>query len=134
MKKLFIFTATLLLSVVVYAQKGESKTNYFYAVGWEYLPIPNQSLSNMQPVVSNIFYTRCKEDYLPIDKGITNELNDFYSAYYGKRRGFNGLNRMIAFGPYDTWDEAEKDRRKRIADYNRDWNPLLLRDFTVSCD
>lgn len=134
MKKLFILSATFLLSVAVFAQKGETKTNYFYAVGWEYLPMPNQSAANIQPVVSNIFSTRCKEDHLPNNTGITNELNSFYSAYYGKRRGFNGLNRMIAFGPYDTWDEAEKHRRKSIADYNQNWNPILLRDFSVSCD
>ncbi|MGV0927106.1 hypothetical protein ACTS9K_08055 [Empedobacter sp. ULE_I145] len=134
MKKRFIFTVTFLLSVAVFAQKGETKTKYFYAVGWEYLPKADQSLSNRQPVVSNVFATRCKEDYLPIDTGITNELNSFYSAYYGKRRGFHGLNRMIAFGPYDTWDEAEKHRRKSIADYNQNWNPILLRDFSVSCD
>lgn len=41
---------------------------------------------------------------------------------------------MIAFGPYDTWDETEKRRRKSIADYNQNWNPILLRDFSVSCD
>ena len=62
MKKLFILSATLLLSVAAFAQKGETKTNYFYAVGWEYLPMPNQSAANIQPVVSNIFSTRCKED------------------------------------------------------------------------
>jgi len=134
MKKLFIFTATLLLSVAVFAQRGESKTKYFFAVGWEYLPMTDQSASNIQPVVSNIFSTRCKEDRQPYETGITNELNNFYKAYYSKRRGFNGLNRMIAFGPYDTWDEAEKQRRKSIGDYNRDWDPLLLRDFSVSCE
>lgn len=85
-------------------------------------------------MVSNIFSTRCKEDWQPINTGITNELNDCYKAYYGKRRGFNGLNRAIAFGPYDSWDEAEKHRRKNIADYNQKWNPLLLKDFTAGCD
>lgn len=134
MKNGLISAVLLLLSSMVLAQAEKSKTKYFYAVGWEYLPTPNQSLTNLQPVVSNIVSIRCKEDYLPMEKGITNELDAYYTAYYSKYRGFNGLNRKIAFGPYDTWDEAEKDRRKRIADYNQQWTPLLLKDFTFGCD
>ncbi len=134
MKKIIIFTLLLFWSIATFSQKSEGKTKYFYAVGWEYLPLLNQSLVNKQPVVSNVFATYCKEDDLSIDKGITNELDDYYTAYYGKHRGFSGLNLKISFGPYDSWNEAEKYRRKSIADYNLKWNPLLLKDFSVSCD
>lgn len=134
MKKLFLLAVALLLSVFVFAQKSKIKAKYYYAVAWEYLPMPDQSETNIQPLVSNVFALRCREDKQPNKTGITNELNDYYKAYLSKRRGFNGINRAIAFGPFDTWEEAEKQRRKSIVDYNRDWEPILLRDFSAACD
>lgn len=134
MKKLLILTIALLLSVVVFAQKGKIKAKYYYAVAWEYLPMPDQSETNIQPLVSNIFAMYCREDKQPNKTGITNELNDYYEAYLSKSRGFNGINRAIAFGPFDSWSEAEKHRRQSIADYNKNWEPILLRDFSAACD
>ncbi|ERJ60663.1 hypothetical protein [Sphingobacterium paucimobilis] len=134
MKKLFLFTIAFLLSITLFAQKSKIKTKYYYALGWEHLPMPEQSATNKQPLVSNIFGLRCEEDRQPNKTGITNELNDYYRAYLSKSRRFNGLNRAIAFGPFDTWDEAEKHRRKSIADYNQNWRPILLTDFSVGCD
>ena len=81
MKKLFLLAAALLLSVFVFAQKSKIKAKYYYAVAWEYLPMPDQSETNIQPLVSNVFALRCREDKQPNKTGITNELNDYYKAF-----------------------------------------------------
>lgn len=133
MRKILVLAVILLFGIAVNAQKSKIQTKYYYVVGWEYLPMPHQSATNIQPVVSNILGLRCEEDRQPNNTGITNDFNDYYIAYFSKIRGFNGLNRMIAFGPYDTWDEAERYRRKSIIDYNRNWSPILLKDFSTGC-
>lgn len=135
MKKFLILTIALFFSATLFAQqKQRTKTKYFYVVGYEYLPAPSQTTKNSQPIISNVFSTRCKEDYLPIKTGLENEFNDYYKAFLSKQRGFRGLNRMIAFGDFETYDEAEKERRKSIAFYNRDRNSILIKDFTAGCE
>lgn len=125
----------LLFSAVLFSQQIQRpKAKYFYVVGFEYLPTPTQSAKNSLPIVSNVFSTRCKEEYLPIKTGIENEFNAYYRAYLGKQRGFGGVHRMIAFGDFETYNEAESERRKSIALYNRDWDPILVEDFTAGCE
>jgi hypothetical protein len=102
------------------------KPQYCVAVGWEYMGNDLDS----QPVISNVVYVDCK--YYE-GMHVTNELNSYYTAYYAKNRGSYGLKQMVAFN-YDTRDAAIRKRRELVANYNQKWNPLLITDFTVTCD
>ncbi|MEO6684236.1 MAG: hypothetical protein ABIN48_15535, partial [Ginsengibacter sp.] len=101
--RLFI-TFMLLNTTTAFTQ---SSTVYFYAVGWEYLPQTEAAKLNAQPVVSNVVRINCKGYIYNSSLGVDNQLSDYYKAYHAKERGYLGLNRTIAFGPYDSWDEAE---------------------------
>lgn len=135
MKKLLFIAVSVLISTTSFAQKS-LKTKYFFIVGWEYSPYiaGSETTSISQPVVTNVFSTNCKKDYLPIKEDLGNQLYDYYAAFLSKGRGFRGVKSTIVFGEYDTYEEAEKDRRIKIADYNYRWNPLLVKNFSASCD
>ncbi|MGK6351514.1 hypothetical protein [Parapedobacter sp. DT-150] len=135
MKKLKLaFVAFLLAqSAITFAQE-KSETVYFYAVGWEWLPQTEAAKLNTQPVVSNVVRINCNGYTSNSSLGVDNQLVEYYEAYHAKQRGVRSLNRTIAFGPYDTWDEAEKARRKDIADYNQKWRPLILQHFKYLCE
>ncbi len=133
MKTLKIYLAALmLLTTHTFAQES-NETVYYFAVGWEHLPQNEKAKLNMQPVVSNVVRINCG-DYSVPSTSVTNQLRDYYQAYHAKQRGFMNINRTIAWGPYPSWEEAENERRKKIADYNRDWNPLILQHFTYLCE
>jgi hypothetical protein len=128
-----LFAAFLLIqSFTAFSQ--ESKTVYFYAVGWEQYPQTEAAKLNAQPVLSNVVSINCGGYIYNSALGVDNQLVDYYVAYYAKQRGFMALNRTTAFGPFDTWDAAENDRRKKIADYNYKWKPLVLTHFRYLCD
>lgn len=131
--KLVLATFLLLQGVAVFAQK-KSETVYFYAVGWEYLPQTEAAKLNAQPVVSNVVRINCHGYTSSSSLGVDNQLVEHYTAYHAKQRGFMSLNRTIAFGPYDTWNEAEKHRRANIAEYNLKWDTLVLQYFRYLCE
>ena len=133
-KQLVLLITLLVVSISFNLFAQENRTVYFYATGWEYLPQTDAAKYNSQPVVSNVVRINCKGYIYDSSLGVSNQLDDHYSAYHAKQRGFMGLNRTIGWGPFDTWEEAEKDRRKKIADYNFENKPLLLIDFRYLCD
>ena len=130
--KLFLAAVLLLVTSNILAQRT-GETVYFYAIGWEYLPQTEHAKLNAQPVVSNVVRINCQGYISNSSLGVDNQLVDFYKAYHAKQRGFMSLNRTVAMGPFTTWDEAENDRRKSIANYNNRWNPLLLNYFKYLC-
>jgi hypothetical protein len=104
----------------------KDKPQYCVAVGWEYMDNDLDS----QPVISNVAYYDCR---FYNEMHVTNELNSYYSAYYAKNRGSRGLKQIVAFS-YDTRDAAIRKRRELIAEYNDQWNPLLIDGYTITCD
>ena len=134
MKKLFLCFIVVLFSNATFAQQN-TKTKYFFVKGWEYTtPGFKNNLPKAQPVYSNVFSTTCKEDYQPIKTGIENEFSDYYAAYLSKSRGYDFLRPVYVFGPYETYEETEKERRKQIAKDNYTHEPIIVKDFSVSCD
>ena len=134
MKKIFLCFIVVLFSNAIFAQQN-TKTKYFFVTGREYAnPGFKKDLVKAQPVYSNIFSTRCKEDYLPLSLGLANEFSDYYAAYLAKSRGYDFLRQLYTFGPYETHEEAEKERRKQIAKDNNYYEPILVKDFSGSCD
>jgi len=131
--KILFATILLLQTTYFFAQKS-NETVYFYAVGWEYLPQTEHAKLNAQPVVSNVVRINCGGYTSNSSLGVDNQLVDHYKAYHAKQRGFMSLNRTIAFGPFDTRDEAESHRRKNIGDYNYKWNTLVLQHFRYLCE
>jgi hypothetical protein len=130
----WLFVACLLLQVSTAFSQKQSETVYFYVVGWEYLPQTEHAKLNAQPVVSNVVRINCGGYTSNSSLGVDNQLVDHYKAYHAKQRGFMSLNRTIAFGPFDTRDEAENHRRKNIAEYNYKWNPVVLQYFKYLCE
>lgn len=102
MRNLFFIIALLFSISLVAQERKHTKVKYFYVTGLEYIPIAPRTMSDSEPVISNVFSTRCKENYLPIKKSLENEFNSYYEAYLSKRRGFRGLNSLIVHGYFDT--------------------------------
>ena len=132
-RSLFLAAVLLLQTINIVAQRT-NETVYFYAIGWEYLPQTEHAKLNAQPVVSNVVRINCHGYTSNSSLGVDNQLVDFYKAYHAKQRGFMSLNRTVVMGPFTSWDEAENDRRKIIAEYNYRWNPLLLQYFKYLCE
>jgi hypothetical protein len=130
----WLFVACLLLQVSTAFSQKQSETVYFYAVGWEYLPQTEHAKLNAQPVVSNVVRINCGGYTSNSSLGVDNQFVEHYKAYHAKQRGFMSLNRTIAFGPFETSDEAENHRRKNIGDYNYRWNTLVLQHFRYLCE
>lgn len=135
MRKILFIAVTVLISTAALAQNNY-KTKHFFVYGWEYTSaIPgNEPKAKAQPVVSNVFTTRCTKDYLPNKTGLENEFSDYYAAYLSKSRGYSMLRPLYVHGYYDTYEKAEKERRKVIADLNYKSDPILVKDFSASCD
>lgn len=111
--------------------KEKQETQYWVVVAYEsryenYRPILGSA------VISNVVRTTCIS-FRESGKGVTNQFEEYYTAYYAKQRGFSGLVRAIAFR-FDTWDEAERKRRQLIGDHNRNDNPLIIDRFSYLCD
>lgn len=136
-KKQIVLLITLIvvsITLMSFTNKVEANVNnddeqpmYYVVSAWEY--IYNQP-GKGQPVISNVVYVKCEGHN---QLGATNSFKLFYDTFYRKQRGTSGIERANAFR-FDTRDEAIKKRRELIADRNRDWNPLLVTDFTVTCD
>lgn len=108
--------------------KAQTTYKYFVPVAWEH----QYGKSGGQPVVANV--VKLVADCPAGDTQIANDLFAHYQAYYSKSRGFVGLNSDNVRGPYKSYDEASKARTKIIADFNDKWNPLLINDFSTSCN
>lgn len=102
------------------------KPSYCVVIGWEY----TGKDSGGQPVISNVAYYNCR---FYNSMHAENELNSYYSADYAKNRGTYGLGNMSC-SRFETRDEAIRERRKLIEEYNDQWNPLLIDGFTITCD
>ena len=87
-----------------------------------------------EPVVSNVFKFSCGTEHYPKDYIILGQFKTYYDAYYKKTRNSMHIKDDLKF-MYDSWDEAEKERLKRIAKYvNNGDQPLLIEKFSVMCD
>ncbi len=128
------FTKTVALLVVCFIAvafnevKAQTSYEYFVPVAWEH----QYGKSGGQPVVGNV--VKLEADCPAAETGVFNDFHDHYKAYYSKSRGFVGLNAANVRGPYKSYEEASKARTKIIADFNYKWNPLLITDFSTSCD
>lgn len=131
MKKTISKTA-IVCAIILTALGSRSLTaqNYKYYVPtiWEH----QYNKAGGEPIITNVI--KFDADCPGATTQIANDLNTFYMAYYSKSRGFSGTNRNIIYGPYDTYDAAEKERARIIADKNYNWTPLLIKDFSTSCD
>lgn len=70
MRNLFFIIALLFSISLVAQERKHTKVKYFYVTGLEYIPIAPRTMSDSEPVISNVFSTRCKENYLPIKKSL----------------------------------------------------------------
>ena len=128
------FKKTVALLVVCFTAmafndvKAQTSYEYFVPVAWEH----QYGKSGGQPVVGNV--VKLEADCPAAETGVFNDFHDHYKAYYSKSRGFIGLNAENVRGPYKSYDEASKARTKIIADFNYKWNPLLITDFSTSCN
>jgi hypothetical protein len=121
---LVIFLTSLLFNKV----QAQTTYEYFVPVAWEH----QYGKSGGQPVVGNV--VKIEADCPAADISIFNDFHEHYKAFYSKNRGFIGLNSRNVRGPYKSFDEASKARTKIIADFNDKWNPLLINDFSTSCN
>lgn len=129
----FCLVATHLWSIEAHAQRNAKKTEYWIVKGYESRYDANMRKSVLgDAVYSNVFQTSCE----PGGTGVTNQFFEYYNAYYAKRRGYTGLVRQIAFGPYDTWEEAEKQKRELLAKQSRSSYPnyLYIDRFSYLCN
>ena len=135
MKKLLFIAVSVLISTAAFAQNS-AKTKYFFVYGWEYKAYVagNTPATKAQPAISNVFSTNCKDDDKPMKIGIENEFSDHYAAYLSKNRGFDMLRPLYVYGDFESYEEAEKERRKVIADLNYKSDPIFVKDFSVSCE
>ena len=130
-KKAFIAASLVIMFIASSAfitnekNKTEDKPYYCVVIGWE-----RSSSVKGQPVISNVAYFDCRFYF---DVHVSNELQTFYQAYYAKNRGTIGLELMTVYH-FETRDQAIRKRRELVAEYNNNWNPLLITDFTITCD
>jgi len=86
-----------------------------------------------QPVVTNVFKFTCGDEQYPKDYIILGEFNTYYDAFYKKNRNTMHIKDENKF-MYNSYSEAEKGRRERIAKYvNNGDDPLLIEKFSVLC-
>ena len=83
------------------------------------------------PFVTNVVRLTCKRNS---DTMVRNQFSDFYNAFVKRKSGYNYLSDGVSALGFDTYDKAEQRRRELIADYNKDWDTYLIRDFSVMCD
>ena len=141
-KKTILASAILLLgitwSITLHAQ-AENRTQYWVVRAYE-ARYENYQQVNGSAVVSNVVRTNCprlvRMGARVGGTAVFNQFNEYYKAYYTRQRGYSHLSRSITFGPYNTWEEAERERRKLIANHNqRDRErPLLIDRFSYLCD
>ena len=130
-KKAFIVAAVMIMILVCFAfsskekKKTEDKPYYCVVIGWE-----QSSSVKGQPVISNVASFDCRFYF---DVHVSNELQTFYQAYYAKNRGTIALELMTVYH-FETSDGAVRKRRELVAEYNNNWTPLLINDFTITCD
>lgn len=125
---LLLFASSFLVSAKLSAQKQE--TQYWVVIAYE-SRYENYRQINGSAVISNVVRTSCPE----YGKGVSNQLNEYYKAYYAHQRGFSGLSRAVTFGPYKTWEEGERQRRKLLIQHNQDRYGFLVIDrFSYLCD
>lgn len=118
-----------MVSGVCQKAAAQEKTKYYVAIVWLY---NDNDYQEERPCVSNVVKLTCR--YQNTD-AVSNQFHDFFNAFVKNRRGYNISPGGITVFRYDTYDEAEKQRRKWIADYNNsDWDTLLVHDFSVLCD
>ncbi|MEZ7509816.1 hypothetical protein QO190_12775 [Cloacibacterium sp. Arc13] len=108
--------------------QAQTTYEYFVPVAWEH----QYGKSGGQPVVGNV--VKIEADCPAANTGVFNDFHEHYKAYYSKNRGFTGLNAHNVRGPYISYEEASKARTKIIADFNYKWNPLIINDFSTSCN
>jgi hypothetical protein len=118
----------MILSGSAFVSKNnlKDKPQYCVAVGWEYM----SNAEDTQPVISNIAHYDCT---IINTMHVENELSSYYGAHYKKSRGSFGLKKTVAFC-YDTKDQSIRKRRELFAEYNRDWNPLIIENFSIMCN
>ncbi len=104
---------------------SQKEPQYYVVVAWEYI----YNKSHARPVVSNIVYVDCEYHS---SLSVINSFNAYYDAYYRKDQGTTGINREVGFA-FDTEDKAIAHRRKLIADYNWNWDPLIINYFKATC-
>ena len=130
-KNTFIVGAVMIMIIVCSAfsskekKKTEDKPYYCVVIGWE-----QSSSVKGQPVISNVASFDCRFYF---DVHVSNELQTFYQAYYAKNRGTIALELMTVYH-FETSDGAVRKRRELVAEYNNNWTPLLINDFTITCD
>lgn len=134
-KSIVLFSLILLIGSVwctdSFAQRDAKKTEYWVVKGYEARwDGGRQELGDA--VISNILRTNCE----PGDTGVTNQFNEYYRAYYAQGRGYSFLVRQIAFGPYRSWEEAEKQKRELLVSQSRSRYPnfLSIDRFSYLCD
>lgn len=125
-----ILSCLFLINNQLHAQEKQ-EISFWVVVAYEsryenYRQIPGSA------VISNVVRTTCIS-FRESGKGVTNQFEEFYKAYYARQRGFSGLVRATAFR-FDTRDEAERKRRQLIGDHNRNDNPLIIDRFSYLCD
>ncbi len=143
MKKTSILFAAILLvgiswSTSLPAQTG-SKTQYWVVRAYE-ARIDNYQQVNGSAVISNVVTINCPR----IDRmgprvggiAVFNQFNEYYKAYYARSSGYSHLSIHVSLGPYTTWEQAERERRKLVANHNqRDRErPLLIERFSYLCN
>lgn len=124
-----ILSCLFLINHQLHAQEKQ-ETRYWVVVAYE-SRYENYQQINGSAVISNVVRTNCPED----GKGVSNQFNEYYQAYYARQRGFSSLSREVTFGPYKTWEEGERQHRKLLAQHNRDrYGLLVIERFSYLCD
>lgn len=83
-----------------------------------------------QPVVTNVFYFKCENNYYKVE----GQFKNYYDAYYKTSRNTIYIKDELEFS-FDSRPAAEKKRTELIAKYRDNGDdPLLIAKFSVSCD
>lgn len=127
-RMLITFLCLLFLPLAFNKIMAQTSYEYYFPTAWEH----QYGKSGGQPVIGNV--VKIESDCPGAKTGIFNDFREYYIAYFSKNRGFNNLDRDIVWGPYETYEEASKERTKFIADKNYQWVPLLIFDFSTTCD